>query len=114
VRQPRPVGQGVVDWRTLVGVLRRCNPGLNLSLEPHKGFYGVRIFDPGWIALHPDLDARQVCALVGHAWRSQQRMASGEIPEPRAFEEAPFAEQRDPFYRGGAAHLRGVIGELGP
>jgi len=113
VRQPRPVGQGLIDWPTLIGLLARCNPGLNCTLEPHKGFYGIQIFDPAWLDLHPDLSARELCALVGHASRAQARMAAGEIPEAAAYGAIPFAEQRDEFYRGGAAHLRAVFAGLG-
>lgn len=112
-RQVRPCGQGVVDWDALLPIVGEHAPGLNLSIEDHKGIMGVQIFDPAWQAGHPDLTAAELAQVVRLAWQCERKIANGELMPPREYEAVPFAEQRDERLAAAVAHLRDVIGRHG-
>lgn len=60
----RPCGAGVIDWATVLDILGKVAPAPNLSIELHKGQFGLAIFDPAWLALHPDLSVGELAEIV--------------------------------------------------
>jgi sugar phosphate isomerase/epimerase len=108
-RQIRPCGQGVVDWNTLLPVVGKCAPDLNLSIEDHKGLMGIQIFDPQWHAGHPDLTAAELAQVVRLAWRCQQKFVSGAMTPPDTYEAIPFADQRDERLATSVTYLRDIL-----
>jgi sugar phosphate isomerase/epimerase len=112
-RQVRPCGEGVVDWASLLPALGVHSPGLNLSLEDHKGLMAIPIFDLAWHAGHPDLTAAEVAQVVRLAWRCERRIATGDLMPPREYEAIPFAQQKEARLHASVDYLRRVITAAG-
>ena len=53
----RPCGQGVVDYDAILPLLYQHNPTLNLTIEnaSQHGRGLIQLWDPVWMASHPDL-----------------------------------------------------------
>lgn len=112
MRQTRPCGGGLIDWRQLLSVLVEHAPDLNLSIEDHKGLFGMRIFDPAWHASHPDLTTYELAEVVRLARQCEARIAAGEVLEPSAYEAIPWADQAIERLESSIGHLRSVLREL--
>ena len=63
-RDLRPCGAGVIDWDAVLDILGGVAPDVNLSIELHKGQFGLAIFDPAWLARHPDLSVQELVQIV--------------------------------------------------
>jgi sugar phosphate isomerase/epimerase len=132
--QERPVGQGVIDFATILPLLAAANPGLHLTIEnaqpwdevavtyptfgaeliPDRGYTVVEVFDSAWLAGHPDMDVPELAAYVSLAYDSQRRIADGRL---RTFEECRpetfgFTEAVDAV-RSSADFLRQLLAQLG-
>ncbi len=119
--QTRPVGGGIVDFATIIPILARANPELNLSLEvaasvedkPRKGNprQCIEINDPIWRAGHPDLDAEEEEAYLALIDAYGKRVAAGEIPDWEAYETSqygyPTYEQQSYGYREALTFIEG-------
>jgi sugar phosphate isomerase/epimerase len=112
VRQIPPCGQGFIDWKELITILGTCSPDLHLSIEDHKGLGKARIFDPRWLAAHPDLRAEELVDLVRAARICEKKIASGERPDPAAYEAIPFERQWEERLTYGIRYLRDCIREI--
>jgi sugar phosphate isomerase/epimerase len=113
MRQSRPCGQGCIDWRQLLAILAEHTPDLTLSIEDHKGLFGLRIYNPTWQALHPDLTASELAELVRLARGFEERVARGEIP-PADYEAIPWVDNAPSRLRQSLQHLRQVVLDLKP
>lgn len=126
--QMRPVGDGVVDFGTIIPLLHKHNPNQNLSLEIRSApeppittpptpiasideiRTGIELYDPAWIAGHPDLNATEFAAYVKLIHDYEAKVARGE--------RASFQDYRDAHYDvdsawewvdASVAHLRSVM-----
>ena len=63
-RELRPCGAGVIDWDAVLDILGGVAPDVNLSIELHRGQFGLAIFDPAWLALHPDLSVGEFAEII--------------------------------------------------
>src|SRR5262249_21392817 len=106
VRQPRPCGQGVVDFAAILGLLFRHNPELNLTLEDHKARAPIPIFEPAWLALQPELTPVELASIVELAQRCESRIAGRQIPDPDAYDAVPYEQQRAERLRASSTYLR--------
>lgn len=98
--QTRPVGKGIVDFATIIPILAKANPDLNLSLEvaasvedkPRKANprQCIQIDDPIWRAAHPDLNAEELEAYMATVDTFETRVKSGEIPNWEAYEASQY------------------------
>ncbi|MGV2068806.1 sugar phosphate isomerase/epimerase family protein [Agrobacterium sp. 22-226-1] len=98
--QTRPVGRGIVDFATIIPILAKANPELNLSLEvaasvedkPRKANprQCIEIDDPAWRAGHPDLNAEELEAYLSMVSIFEKRVSSGEIPDWEAYEASHY------------------------
>jgi sugar phosphate isomerase/epimerase len=98
--QTRPVGRGIVDFATIIPILAKANPDLNLSLEvaasvedkPRKANprQCIEIDDPIWRAGHPDLTAEEHEAYLGLVDAFEKRVASGEVPDWEIYEASQY------------------------
>jgi sugar phosphate isomerase/epimerase len=98
--QTRPVGKGIVDFATIIPILAKANPDLNLSLEvaasvedkPRKANprQCIQIDDPIWRAAHPDLNAEELEAYMATVDSFEARVQSGEIPDWEAYEASQY------------------------
>jgi sugar phosphate isomerase/epimerase len=73
----RPCGEGVIDWDAVLDILGSAPPSLNLSIELHNGQFGLEIFDPKWLALHPDLTVVELAEIVRLAKASDVQLTKG-------------------------------------
>jgi sugar phosphate isomerase/epimerase len=111
-RQVRPCGEGVVDWETILPLLAEHRPNLNLSIENQTAHsvITIQIFDPTWLASHPDLTKEELAGFVRLARACERRIASGEVMAPEAYAEIPFDYEFEArFIRESAAYLRRVL-----
>jgi sugar phosphate isomerase/epimerase len=113
VRQPRPCGQGVIDFRTILGLVLQHNPRINLTLEDHKGRSPIPIFEPDWLGLQPELLPAELASIVELAARSERRIAAGEIPAPEAYDAIPYEDQRSERLTASSNYLRMLCRDLG-
>jgi sugar phosphate isomerase/epimerase len=98
--QTRPVGGGIVDFGSILPILAKANPDLNLSLEvaasiedkPRKANprQCIQIDDPIWRAGHPDLNAEELDAYLAMLEAYEKRVASGEMPDWEAYETSQY------------------------
>lgn len=109
MRQTRPCGEGAIDWDLLLPTLAQYAPDLNLSIEDHKGLFGMRIYDPAWLALHPDLTASELAALVRLARRCEAKIGRGELARPAEYEVVPWEQQAMARLQATVQHLRAVL-----
>lgn len=73
----RACGEGIIAWDAVLDILGSVAPTLNLSIELHKGQFGLEIFDPEWLALHPDLAVVEFAEIVQLARASEAQMTKG-------------------------------------
>lgn len=106
--QARPVGEGVVPVAQILGVLRKSNPGINLSIELHPRTYDLPIFDRSWMAYFPRLEAADLAEVVRLARRSEALFVVGDIPRPEVLEAVPWKEREEDWLLRSAAWLRGL------
>lgn len=62
-----PVGQGMIDWQSLLALLPDANP----LIELHRGQFAVPAFDPGWLAAQDYLRVGEYAALIRSAVQHQ-------------------------------------------
>lgn len=98
--QTRPVGRGIVDFATIIPILAKANPDLNLSLEVAASVEDtlrkanprqcIEIDDPIWRAGHPDLTAEELEAYLTLVDGFEKRVAAGEIPDWETYEASQY------------------------
>jgi sugar phosphate isomerase/epimerase len=116
MRQVRPCGQGVVAYDAIVPLLFEQNPSLNLTIE-NSSVHGrglIQLWDPVWMASHPDLSTIEVAQYVRLVKECEDRIAWGETPSFDAYEAEPhdyaFTVR---FIQESAAHIRAICARHG-
>lgn len=94
--QPRPCGEGIVDFTAILPILAAVKPQLNLSLEiaqstadnPRRAYprQCIQLNDPLWRAGHPDLSTDEEQAYLSMADAFETRVIAGEIADWEAYE----------------------------
>ena len=110
-RQMRPCGQGVVDYETILPLLYKHNPDLNLSIEnPNtRGHSLMQIYDPRWHASHPDLSVAEFAEFIRQSQMCGEKIAAGEWLGLQAYDDIPFDYSREVwFIKESAALLRSI------
>jgi hypothetical protein len=132
--QPRALSDGIIDFRLILPILADANPTLNLSLETEPSCEDrprsvanlrqcVEIYDPEWLAGHPDLTVVELAAYLRDVHAYEDRIHAGEVLdwvgheqklfgypsyERQIFDEGTALE----FIRTNAAYLRSLCSEL--
>jgi sugar phosphate isomerase/epimerase len=75
-----PYGGGIVDWPAIVTLLP---PETRRTIELHRAFFDMPVFDPAWLAGQPDLTVSELASVFSLASRSANR------PLVKAFQEDP-------------------------
>jgi sugar phosphate isomerase/epimerase len=109
MRQSRPCGQGCIDWRQLLPILAEHSPDLTVSVEDHKGLFGLQIYDPSWQALHPDLTVSELASLIRFARKFEERVGRGETQPPAVYEAIPWADNAMARLHESVQHLREIL-----
>ena len=112
-RQGRTPGEGVLDWEAILPILGEHAPGLPLSIEDHKWIFDFQIFDERWLSLHPDLTLFELAKTVETTWNCQQKINSGEWPDPEEYEAIPYLDQIEDRLASGRDYLKGLLAQLG-
>lgn len=113
-QQLRPLGEGIVDWETVLRTLGGFSPDLNLSIEDYRAEVTIPIYDPEWHAKQPDLTTAELAELVRLARLCEERMVRGEIEPIDEVRAAPYGEDgRRASILSSAQYLRQVAGALG-
>jgi sugar phosphate isomerase/epimerase len=109
VRQPRPCGEGILDWPNILSILKEYEPDLHLTLEDHKGLMPVEIYLPEWISAHPDLSVEELAQVVRLAKLSEEKIQKKLIEDPISYEAISWDEQM--FSRMGKSinYLRSIM-----
>ncbi len=110
--QPRPCGQGLVDFDTILPLLARSHPELHLSIESPSdhGVMTFEFFDPAWHASHRDLTTAELAELVWLINDCERRIACGEWPDLASLERQPFDDAEQMAYvQQSATYLRQVL-----
>jgi hypothetical protein len=118
VFQKRPCGDGVVDFRKILPILAAGKPDINLTIENDQPFEDlpravlsmhIDIFDPPWLAGHPDLTVAEFAAFMEMVRDHERRVVAGEVPDIETYAALPhgYAETID-FIKTSAEHLRGI------
>jgi sugar phosphate isomerase/epimerase len=111
-RQSLPPGRGVLDWKSILPALAEYEPNLRLSIEDHKWLFDFHVFDPHWLRLHPDLTVEEFGAVMQMAWSCQQKVASGELPDPETYNAIPFLEELEERLGSGRDYLKVMLDKL--
>lgn len=118
--QSRACGDGVIDFAGVLKALAEHNPTLTLSLEcagpRDAGFVPrhtlVEVFDPDWLASHPDLTLTEYAAFLEMIEAYRARIVSGEVPTWEQYVQAPFGyDEAIATIQKSVAHLRAVCAE---
>lgn len=121
--QMRPCGEGVVDFAEIVPILAAANPDLHLTIENDQSLTDaprprrrmlVEVYDPEFLAGHPDLSVEELAAYLEMVQRYDERIAAGELPDWEAYAARPFGFAETVDYIGRSAdHLRAVCEKAG-
>ena len=97
----------------MLGLLRKANPELNLSIELHPRTYDLPIFDPAWLAFFPGLRPDALSAVVRLAARCERRYADGSLERPESIEAVPWPDRDLDWLARSLGFLRRVVDMLG-
>ena len=111
-RQVKPCGEGIVNWRVILPILYQDNPGLTLTIEDHKGYQMIDLFDETWRSFHPDLNMAEMGELIRLARDCEEKMLRGEIEKVEVYEAIPYKEQMTYRLQTGLDYLNGLIKEF--
>lgn len=125
--QMRPNGQGAVDLNWVLPELQKHNPSLNLSLEiaePRPAgetplittsrATGIALYDPEWIAGHPDLTVDEMAQWLSLVQSCEDRVASGEWTDPVSYEARTYGEEETwVWVEQSLAYVRSVCADAG-
>jgi hypothetical protein len=112
-RQPRACGEGIIEWAAILPILFESAPDLHLSIEDHRGFMLLEIYDPEWLNAHPDLTTAELAQVVHLAQLSEEKIARGEIIPLAAYDAEPWSEQKIRRLEASRDYLRSIIAARG-
>jgi len=116
--QHRPIGDGVIDYNQILPILAQANPELNLTIEnpqakedaerPASVIF-IEVFDPEFIAGHPDVTVAEYAAFMQMAQAYNDRVVAGEVTDRVTYLQTPYDfDAAISLITRGAAHLRSV------
>lgn len=108
-RQTLPPGRGALNWQIILPILGEYSPDLPISIEDHKMLFDFHVFDPHWLSLHPDLTREELARVIKLVWNCQERINSGEIPDPEEYEKIPRAKDLEERLHFGRDYLKEII-----
>ncbi|MDP5228061.1 MULTISPECIES: TIM barrel protein [Arthrobacter] len=111
-RRLRAVGEGVLDWNTLLGTL--LDAGVrDFTLEQHRGRFDTPVFDRSWFAHEPHLDAADLGQLARLGVLTHDGAAQGRFPVLQDWDEEPTPGERRRQMLHSTATLRSVLTSIG-
>ncbi len=74
---PVPIGQGVVDFLSILSLLNSLVAEVTLSVEGHGGSFQLPVFDSSFLSRFPDLTAEELARLVKLSQETAMKSSSG-------------------------------------
>jgi sugar phosphate isomerase/epimerase len=111
VRQIRPCGEGIVNWKQIIPILIQHNPNINLTIEDHKGYMAIDLFREEWRSAHPDFNLAEMSELIRLARECDIKLRSGEIENVEKYEAIPYQAQMQDRLRSSLEYLKQVVAE---
>lgn len=71
-----PFGEGVMDWPAILALA----PDAKLYVDIHRAELEMPIFDPAWLAVHPELTVAEFAAVAGMAEKESARRFPTQSP----------------------------------
>jgi sugar phosphate isomerase/epimerase len=103
---PTAVGEGQVDFHSILELLATLPRTVNLSVEDHGGRFRTPFFDDDFRRRFPDLDTRELSRLVAGGRRGESALRTGEMVVTDRTEWPDQCEERT---RRGLENLRGIV-----
>jgi sugar phosphate isomerase/epimerase len=113
-RITHPIGDGILDWSVLLGLLGELERPPTVCVELHRGQFDADVFDPQWIDCHPDLRAGELAGCLAEAVAGAIQRGDGVVdrgPWPTPVGAAPQAERVQAIVAG-LKRLRGAAAVL--
>jgi sugar phosphate isomerase/epimerase len=112
-----PVGEGIVDWPTVLGILAEHAPGVNLSIEGVEGSHAempLFLDIAEWHASHVDLTDAELGHVLELARGYQELADAGRRPDLARLRAELGDDDALDFIRTSAGRLRKVLEDLRP
>jgi sugar phosphate isomerase/epimerase len=74
---PVPIGRGVIDFPSILGLLNSLAVEVTLSVEGHGGSFQLPVFDPSFLSRFPDLTPEELARLVELSQWTARKSSSG-------------------------------------
>jgi sugar phosphate isomerase/epimerase len=88
-RQIRACGDGQIEWRTVMGLLRDADVRPNFTIEnAHGDRNDIPLFDPRWQAGQPDQARDEIDSLLSLADALAEEVKTGRRPGREAYDDA--------------------------
>lgn len=86
------LGRGVVDLPTIVDILYRANPDINLNIEDSGGFLHIPVDDPQFFDSLTELTPQQVMSFNRLLREGEAQVRSGQQPTPEESEQMAWSK----------------------
>jgi sugar phosphate isomerase/epimerase len=68
-----PCGSGVIDWPAILALLGSDLPDVRGTIELHRAFFDMPIFEPTWLAAQPELTVSELVSVLRLVRESEGR-----------------------------------------
>lgn len=111
-RRLRALGEGVLDWNSLLGSLLAVGVR-DFTLEQHRGKFDVPVFDRSWFRNETHLDAEGLGQLARLGVLTNDGVARGDIPALADWDDEPSPAERRRQLLHSAATMRRILTSIG-
>ena len=85
-RKLRPLGDGIVDWPGTLAILQAAGATPKLTVELHRGQFGMPIFDQTFMASEPSIRIEELAEVVRLTVLSEAKLADAGRPPREAYQ----------------------------
>ena len=85
-RKLRPLGDGIVDWPGTLAILQTAGATPKLTVELHRGQFGMPIFDAAWMAAEPSTRVEELAEIIRLAVISERKLDDPARPPREAYQ----------------------------
>lgn len=89
-RKLRPLGDGIVDWPGTLAILQAAGATPKLTVELHRGQFGMPIFDQAWVTAEPSIRVEELAEVVRLTVVSEAKLADPARPPREAYQTDPL------------------------
>jgi sugar phosphate isomerase/epimerase len=108
-----PVGEGVIDWQSILSRLDQSGAMLSIEgISRSRAEMTLYIHDPIWQGAHPDMTVPEILEIIGLTRDYELRASAGLVPNAEALREPLAPEASLEFIRRSAERLRYYLNDL--